>query len=125
MLYFAYGDNMDEATLAARGVEFTKVCTGKVRQLRLAFQKPGADGTGRADLKDDQGGVTEGVVYDVPEAALANLDVYEGVDNVITSYSIHYTKLYEDRRWERPPWGSRGGRSRPSRRHRRRAGGWW
>lgn len=80
MLYFAYGDNMDEATLAARGVEFTKVCTGKVRQLRLAFQKPGADGTGRADLKDDQGGVTEGVVYDVPEVTLANLDVYEGVD---------------------------------------------
>jgi cation transport regulator ChaC len=80
MLYFAYGENMDEATLTARGVSFTKVCTGKVRQLRLSFQKPGEDGTGKADLKDDKGGVTEGVVYDVPEASLANLDVYEGVD---------------------------------------------
>jgi cation transport regulator ChaC len=80
MFYFAYGENMDEATLAARGVSFTKVCTGKVRHLRLSFQKPGEDGTGKADLKDDKGGVTEGVVYDVPEASLANLDVYEGVD---------------------------------------------
>ena len=80
MLYFAYGENMDEATLADRGVLFTSVCTGKVRDLRLCFQKPGADGTGRADLKDDRGSVVEGVVYDVPEASLANLDVYEGVD---------------------------------------------
>jgi cation transport regulator ChaC len=80
MLYFAYGENMDEVTLAARGVQFSRVCTGKVRNLRLCFQKPGEDGTGKADLKDDRGAVTEGVVYDVPEASLANLDVYEGVD---------------------------------------------
>jgi cation transport regulator ChaC len=80
MLYFAYGANMDEETLRARGVQFTKVCTGKVRNLRLVFHKPADDGTGRADLADQKGAVTEGVVYDVPEASLANLDVYEGVD---------------------------------------------
>lgn len=80
MLYFAYAENMDEETLSARGVRFERVCTGKVRNLRLAFQKPGEDGTGKADLRDDKTSVTEGVVYDVPEASLANLDVYEGVE---------------------------------------------
>jgi cation transport regulator ChaC len=80
MLYFAYGENMDEETLKTRGVQFSRVCTGKVRNLRLVFHKPAADGTGRADLADQQGAVTEGVVYEVPEASLAGLDVYEGVD---------------------------------------------
>jgi gamma-glutamylcyclotransferase len=80
MLYFAYADNMDETTLAGRGVKFEKVCTGKVRNLRLVFHKPAEDGSGKADLTDDRGSVVEGVVYDVPDDSLANLDVYEGVD---------------------------------------------
>jgi len=80
MLYFAYGANMDEETLAGRGVRFEAVCSGKVRHVRLAFSKPGDDGTGKADLQDQRGNVVEGVVYDVPEASLARLDVYEGVD---------------------------------------------
>lgn len=80
MLYFAYGANMDEETLQARGVQFSRVCTGKIKNLRLVFHKPAEDGTGRADLADQQGAVTEGVVYEVPEASLVNLDVYEGVD---------------------------------------------
>ena len=29
MLYFAYGNNMDEETLADRGIEFSRVCSGK------------------------------------------------------------------------------------------------
>jgi gamma-glutamylcyclotransferase (GGCT)/AIG2-like uncharacterized protein YtfP len=80
MLYFAYGPNMDEETLAERGVTFSKVCTGKVRHMRLAFYKPGEDGTGKADLQDKKGAEVEGVIYDIPESSLANLDVYEGVD---------------------------------------------
>ncbi|WP_291317247.1 gamma-glutamylcyclotransferase [Desulfuromonas sp.] len=80
MLYFAYGVNMDEETLAARGVTFTKMCRGKVRDMRLVFFKPGDDGTGKADLQDHRGNAVEGVVYDVPEESLARLDVYEGVD---------------------------------------------
>jgi gamma-glutamylcyclotransferase len=80
MLYFAYGHNMDPDVLAQREVEFTRVCTGKVRDVRLVFHKPGADGTGKADLQDHRGSSVEGVIYDVPEASLVNLDVYEGVD---------------------------------------------
>jgi len=80
MLYFAYGPNMDEDTLTERGVAFGKVCTGKVRHMRLAFYKPGEDGTGMADLQDKKGAEVEGVIYDVPEDSLDRLDIYEGVD---------------------------------------------
>ncbi len=80
MLYFAYADNMDIETLGSRNVTFEKVCTGRVRKFRLAFHKPGSDGTGRADLVDDHGGAVEGVVWEVPDDSLDRLDVYEEVD---------------------------------------------
>ncbi len=80
MLYFAYADNMDIENLGSRNVIFEKVATGKVRHYRLAFHKPAEDGSGMADLQDDRGNVVEGVVWDVPEASLDNLDVYEEVD---------------------------------------------
>lgn len=80
MLYFAYGPNLNTETLAARKVRYDKICNGKVRDMRLVFRKPAEDGSGKADLEDARGSVTEGVVYEVPEDALANLDVYEGVD---------------------------------------------
>lgn len=80
MFYFAYGANMDPDALAGRGVGFSKVCTGKVRHVRLVFHKPGRDGTGKADLQDHRPNTVEGVVYDVPEESLAHLDVFEGVD---------------------------------------------
>lgn len=80
MYYFAFGANMNEQILAERGVTFAKVATGRVQNLRLVFHKPGIDGTGKADLQDAHGAVTEGVVWEVPEASLAQLDVYEGVD---------------------------------------------
>ncbi len=80
MLYFAYGANMDPEVLTERGVMATPVCTGKVRQVRLVFHKPGEDGTGKADLQDHRGSTVEGVIYEVPEASLVNLDVYEGVE---------------------------------------------
>jgi gamma-glutamylcyclotransferase len=80
MLYFAYADNMDIDNLGSRNVTFEKVTTGKVRNFRLAFHKPAADGTGMADLQDDRGNIVEGVIWDVPEGSLDNLDVYEEVD---------------------------------------------
>ena len=80
MLYFAYGANMDVETLRERGVDFSFVCIGKVVKKRLVFHMPGEDGTGKADLMDDRGSHAHGVIYDVPEASLAGLDVYEGVE---------------------------------------------
>jgi cation transport regulator ChaC len=80
MLYFAYGINMDIESLASRGVTFEKIINGKARGYRLVFDKPAADGTGRADLQDDRGSTVEGVIWEVPEADLERLAVYEGID---------------------------------------------
>jgi cation transport regulator ChaC len=80
MLYFAYGINMDIDSLAARGVTFEKVINGKARDYRLVFDKPAADGTGRANLQDDRGSAAEGVVWEVPDAELERLAVYEDGD---------------------------------------------
>jgi hypothetical protein len=80
MLYFAYGINMDIESLGSRGVTFEKIINGKARDYRLVFDKPAADGTGRADLQDDRGSVVEGVVWEVPDADLERIAVYEGAD---------------------------------------------
>jgi hypothetical protein len=80
MLYFAYGANMDVETLRERQVRFEVVTVGKLRDVRLVFHVPGADDTGRADLMDDRRSHVHGVVYDVPEASLEGLDVYQGIE---------------------------------------------
>jgi cation transport regulator ChaC len=80
MLYFAYGINMDIESLSSRGVTFEKVINGKARDYRLVFDKPAADGTGRANLQADRGSVVEGVVWEVPDADLERIAVYEGAD---------------------------------------------
>jgi cation transport regulator ChaC len=80
MLYFAYGINMDIESLGLRGVTFEKVINGRARDYRLVFDKPAADGSGRADLQDDRGSVVEGVVWEVPDADLERIAVYEGAD---------------------------------------------
>lgn len=80
MHYFAYGANMDVETLKERKVEFKPVGVGKLRDVRLVFHVPGGDETGKADLMDDRRSHVHGVIYDIPEASLAGLDVYESVD---------------------------------------------
>ena len=80
MYYFAYGANMDVETLKERKVDFKHVTIGRVRDMRLVFHVPGSDDTGKADLMDDKRSHVHGVVYDVPEASLAGLDVYEDVE---------------------------------------------
>lgn len=80
MHYFAYGANMDVETLKERNVSFKPVMIGKLRDVRLVFHVPGQDATGKADLVDDRRSHVHGVVYDVPEASLAGLDVYEDVE---------------------------------------------
>jgi len=80
MYYFAYGANMDVETLKERHVDFEVVAVGRLRDVRLVFHVPGADDTGKADLMDDRRNHVHGLVYDVPEASLDRLDVYESVE---------------------------------------------
>ena len=76
-LYFAYGSNLGSARMRSRVPEALLRGVGCVAGFRLAFEKTGADGTGRANLAPAVGGLVWGVVWTLPESAWAVLDGFE------------------------------------------------
>jgi hypothetical protein len=75
--YLAYGSNLSTARLTRR---VPARCLG-VTQLpgwRLAFNKPGGRGSGKANLVSDPSATAWGVVFAIPGAALLQLDAIEG-----------------------------------------------
>ncbi len=74
--YFAYGSNMSSRRLADR-VRAQPLGVAWVPGLRLAFNKPGADGTGKANLVCAAGDRAWGVVYRLSAPELARLDRFE------------------------------------------------
>ncbi len=82
MLYFAYGSNMQTATLRGRrGIEYTQAFAAHLRGWRLVFDKPPLLPIGEsfANLVPDAGSQVMGVAYEVTEEDLLHLDVTEGV----------------------------------------------
>ncbi len=78
--YFAYGSNLCPEQMMRR----TGVGAGQRAWLagyRLAFNKRGWDGTGKANLVPRVQGRVWGVVYRCSPAALAVLDDYEGLSS--------------------------------------------
>ena len=77
--YLAYGSNLSARRLAARisirGVVGTIVLPG----YRLAFNKRGADGSGKCNLQPCPGERAHGVVYQIEALAKSTLDRIEGV----------------------------------------------
>jgi hypothetical protein len=75
--YFAYGSNMSSARLLARvsGAELRGRC--RLRDWRLAFNKPGRDGSGKANLVEALGDLTWGVAWRLPDDAWPVLDRFE------------------------------------------------
>lgn len=81
-LYFAYGSNMDSATLRGRrGVEWTSAVPALARGWRLAVDKPSLLGTGEgmATILEDPAGEVWGVLYEISAADLEHLEFTEGV----------------------------------------------
>jgi gamma-glutamylcyclotransferase len=81
-LYFAYGSNMDSATLRGRrGIEWTRAAPALARGWRLAIDKPSLLGTGEAmatiDVAPD--GEVWGVLFDLATADYEHLELTEGV----------------------------------------------
>ena len=77
--YIAYGSNLFPPRLAARitirGVAGTIALPG----YRLAFNKRGADGSGKCNLQPCHGERAHGVVYQIETLAKPTLDRIEGV----------------------------------------------
>jgi gamma-glutamylcyclotransferase (GGCT)/AIG2-like uncharacterized protein YtfP len=76
-LYFAYGSNMSSPRLAARIPGTRALGAARLSHVRLAFDKPGADGTGKANLVPAPRGWVWGVVWTLSGMALDSLDRFE------------------------------------------------
>ena len=75
--YFAYGSNMSSARMHSRVPSARVHGIGCVAGFRLAFDKLGADGTGKANLVPDPGFLVWGVVWSFPDPEWATLDRFE------------------------------------------------
>lgn len=76
--YFAYGSNLLTARMRERGAAFARARPAILRGHRLVFDKRGFDGSARANVAPDAGGVVHGVVYDLPGEGLEALRGFEG-----------------------------------------------
>jgi hypothetical protein len=75
MLYFAYGSNMDWAQMKERCPCAKFVCRAKLPSHRLAFTlRSCSRRCGVADILRDETKDVWGVVYELPENELGNLD---------------------------------------------------
>jgi hypothetical protein len=80
--YFAYGSNMQSATLRGRrGVAWTRARAACVRGWRLVFDKPAllAVGHGFANIVPDPAAEVLGVLFELSEDDLAHVELTEGV----------------------------------------------
>lgn len=80
--YFAYGSNMQSATLRGRrGVEYRSAVAARVPGWRLVLDKPGlvSSGISFANIVEDAAAATLGVLFDVSDADLEHIELTEGV----------------------------------------------
>ena len=79
MLYFAYGSNLDWNQMRGRCPSVRFVCSAKLCDHRLAFtRKSQGRGCGVADVLPAQGHDVWGVVYQIDECDIGQLDKNEG-----------------------------------------------
>ncbi|MGH0036723.1 MAG: gamma-glutamylcyclotransferase family protein [Myxococcota bacterium] len=78
-LYFAYGSNMSSRRLTARIDGARALGAARIPHSRLVFDKPGRDGSAKANLAPDPGlgRWVWGVVWSVSGLALDTLDRFE------------------------------------------------
>jgi len=77
-LYFAYGSNMASRRMRARAPAARAVGRARLAGWRLVADKPGRDGTAKANVVRDPGAHVWGVLWELCLADLAALDRFEG-----------------------------------------------
>ena len=88
MKYFAYGSNMNQDRMKEREVEFTKRERATLKGWKLAFNKISSrnHNEGYANIVEDDKEYVEGILYEISEESIRELDKYEGYPN-------HYIKI--------------------------------
>jgi len=76
-IYFAYGSNMSSARLFERIPSARSLGAARLEGFRLAGNKLGSDGTGKANLVVDLQSVAWGVIYALPASEWPRLDRFE------------------------------------------------
>jgi len=76
-LYFAYGSNMSTPRLQARVGDARPLHRACVEGWQLCFDKPGRDGTAKANLVPVPEARAWGVLFEIPAAAWDVLDGFE------------------------------------------------
>ncbi len=76
-LYFAYGSNMSSRRLRARVPAARSLGSARLADRRLAFNKPGRDGSGRANIVREPGVAVWGVLYEIEVSDWSVLDGFE------------------------------------------------
>ena len=77
--YFAYGSNLARDQKVKRTGKIREERRARLDGYRIAFNKRGTGGTGKANIVPDQTGTVWGVVYRCSPEALNEMDQYEGV----------------------------------------------
>ena len=77
--YFAYGSNMLTTRLNSRCHGAVLVGRADADSTVIEFSKPSTDESGKATLRQADGGRTAGVLYEIPTEELRQLDFHEGV----------------------------------------------
>lgn len=77
--YFAYGSNLATEQMVNRTGPIREARRARLAGYRLAFNKKGSDGTGKANIVPDSVGIVWGVVYRCTPETLSRMDKYEGV----------------------------------------------
>ncbi|MFO8109383.1 MAG: gamma-glutamylcyclotransferase family protein [Thermoplasmata archaeon] len=87
MKYFAYGSNMDPERMKVRRVVFSKREHAVLEGWEIKFNKTSSVDSKEAyaNIIPVEGGVTEGVLYEINEIGLEILDRYEG-------HPVHYRR---------------------------------
>ena len=88
MRYFAYGSNMNPRRMRQRGIRFSGRKRAILEGWRLEFNKVASRNPeeGYANIVEDEKGVVEGVLYEIPDPDIYKLDKYEG-------YPDHYIRI--------------------------------
>lgn len=76
-VYFAYGSNMSSERLRARVGPAVSLGAVRIDHYDLAFNKPGSDGTGKANLVPRTGEQAWGVAWELDDSSWTTLDRFE------------------------------------------------
>ena len=75
--YFAYGSNLKAVRILERVPSARPLARARLANHALRFDKPGADGSGKANLGDAPGEIVWGFVYTMDRLDWPNLDACE------------------------------------------------